>query len=250
MAIANSGRKQANTGGVKEAAERSAKPKGGRVNLKEQGQAILAGLSEDEQKTLGSKSGNVEFLGLITNPYFTVTRTNRRTGETVKGEETVGALLKNVGEEPITVKTIPNKTFKVMDADFDNVSEREVKPGEEFQVNSIELGELISRYEYASKFTGGGKIVSYTAQSPKEEGTLPTTKLRIEGGSVKDYSVSIADTSEDGKTKVMKDDFKEKFEIFSTRSKGRRSVGGSKKKTNVNEAGLAVQALFNQKLGK
>lgn len=248
MAIQNKGRKL--TDETPEASKQAVKPagkrEGGKIDLEEQGRSIYHSKSDEDKKILGSKSGDLEFVALITNPYYPVSR--KQNGKLIKGEETVGAILKNVGEETITVATIPNKTYNVMDGDFENASTREVKPGEEFQVNSLEAGHLLTRDEYGSRITGGGKEITYSTQAPKDPEMLPTTKLLKKGGSIKDDSISIAETSEDGKTKTMKPDFEEKFSIFSTRANKRRSVAGTSSKPKVNPKGLAVQALFNQKL--
>lgn len=238
--------------GVKEvvATEKTAPKKPtGVADLKAQGEQIYASKSEEERSAMGSKSDTVEFISLITNPYFSVSR-KEKDGKVVKGEETVGAIFKNVGTEPLTVKTFPNKTYNVMDADFEKMEDREIAPGEEFQMTSVEVAELMTRDEFGSRITGGGKIVSYTTQTPKDPTQMPTTKLRIKDGSVKEFSVSIADTSADGKTKTMKEEFQEKFGIFATRGTRRNSVGGRSKAPKVNPAGLAVQALFRQKMGQ
>lgn len=245
MAIASRGRKLAPE--ADEATAKAVKPTG-KLDLKAQGESILLSKSEEEQAKIGSKSHTLEFISLITNPYFPVSR-REKSGEIVKGEETVGAILKNVGDEPIEVLTLPNKSYEVMDVDFEKASSRTIQPGEEFQVNSAEVAELLTRDEYGSRITGGGKVVTYTTQAPKDPTKLPTTKLRIKDGSVKDYSVSIAEVSEDGKTKVMKPEFEEKFGIFSTRGTRTRSVSGKKSRKRGNPAGFAVHALFQQKLG-
>lgn len=251
MAIANRGQKTASESTeVKERAPLAT----GRTDLNEQGKNILNQKSEEEQALLGSKSANLEFVALITNPYYPVTR--KVNGKAVKGEETVGAIFRNVGEEPITVLTLPNKSYEVMDVDFEKVSQRTVAPGEEVQLNSAEVAELLTRDEYASVARGGTfpdgkeKVVTYTTQTPKDPSKLPTTKLRLNEGSVKDHAVSIADVSPDGKTKVLKDEFKEKFGIFSTRGTRSNSASGNSRKAQVNTAGLAVQALFKNKLGQ
>lgn len=243
MAIANKGKKVAEV--AKE--ERTAVKPTGKLNLAEQGKNILYAKSEEEMQQLGSKSDTLEFVALITNPWFPVTR--REKGEAVKGEETVGAIIKNIGKDAIQVATIPNKTYKVMDVDFEKAEYTELKPGEEAKLNSAEVAELLTRDEYGSLITGGGKEVSYTTQNPRNPADLPTTKLRIKDGSVKDHSVSIATVSEDGKTKTIKPEFEEKFNIFSTRGTRRRSVG-SARKPKANPAGVAVQQLFKKRLGK
>jgi hypothetical protein len=243
MAITNKGHK------VKPASvaveEKATKP-AGKVDLKQEGLSIYYSMSPEEVEKLGSKSGDLEFVKLITNPFFNVSR-KLKDGSVIKGEETVGAILKNLGKEPITVKTIPNKSYEVMDADWDNVSERVVQPGEEFQLNSLEVAELLTRPEYGGRITGGGKEVIYTTQTPKDPTVIPTTKLRIKDGSVKDHSISIGYVGEDG-SKVVKPEFQEKFAIFATRGARKRAISGTSKKPKVNAAGLAVQALFKQKL--
>ena len=96
--------------------------------------------------------------------------------------------------------------------------------------------------------TGGDKVVSYSTQVSKKDPTgIPTTKLNLKGASIKDLSVSIADVDANG-TKTIKDEFKEKFEIFSTRGTRKRSASASGSKAKVNYAGLAVQAMFQAKI--
>lgn len=245
MAISDKGRRVANEGAT---AVKTVNAKSARVDYREQGKQIYSKLSEEQRDILGSKSGDLEFIALITNPYRTVTRTVN--GKPINGEESVGAILKNVGKEDIVVNQIPNKSPKVMDADFENVSEVTVKPGEEFQVNWIEVAALLTRPEYGSKATGGGKQVSYSASSSKAVG-LPTTRLNIAGGSIKDHGVSIADTSKgaDGKAvRTVKPEFAEKFGIFSQRGVRKTGVSGASAKRKTSAVGLAVQNLFQQKL--
>ncbi|MEC2463377.1 hypothetical protein P9X10_00500 [Bacillus cereus] len=228
-------------------AETSAKKPAGALNLQAQGESILSSKTQDEIEAFGSRSADIEFVNLVTNPWQTVTRT--RGGATSKGEESVGAIFKNVGTEPITYISVPNKSFRVMDADFDKATEVTVAPGETFILNYIEVGILLTQDEFASRVTGGDKEVSYSTQAPKDPTVLPTTKLKIKGQSIKDFSVSIADVEADGSKKI-KPQFEEKFGIFATRGTRKRSASASAGKPKVNVAGLAVQAIFKQKLGK
>ncbi|MEJ9158857.1 hypothetical protein P4K11_33265, partial [Bacillus cereus] len=103
--------------------------------LQAQGESILAAKSEEEKANMGSRSKDIEFLNLVTNPWQPVSR--KKDGDVFKGEESVGAIFKNVGTEPITITEVPNKTYKVMDGDFDKVTERSVAPGETFVLNYI-----------------------------------------------------------------------------------------------------------------
>ncbi|PGF05101.1 hypothetical protein [Bacillus toyonensis] len=219
----------------------------GAVNLQAQGESILAAKSEEEKANIGSNSKDIEFLNLVTNPWQPVSR--KKDGDVFKGEESVGAIFKNVGTEPITIMEVPNKTYKVMDGDFDKVTERSVAPGETFVLNYIETAMLLTRDEYGCRATGGDKVVSYSTQVSKKDPTgIPTTKLNLKGSSIKDLSISIADVDANG-NKTIKDEFKEKFEIFSTRgTRGKRSASASGNKAKVNYAGLAVQAMFQAKI--
>ncbi|MGF2714966.1 hypothetical protein ACQUY5_22245 [Bacillus cereus] len=218
----------------------------GSVNLQAQGESILATKSEEEKANIGAKSADVEFLNLVTNPWQQVSR--KKGGDVIKGEESVGAIFKNIGTEPITYTAIPNKTYKVMDADFDKVTEVTVQPNEQFVLNYIETAMFLTRDEFGCRVTGGDKVVSYSTQASKNDPTaIPTTKLNLKGSSIKDLSVSIADVAADG-TKTMKPEFEEKFGIFASRGTRKRSASASAGKAKVNFAGLAVQAMFQSKL--
>lgn len=205
-------------------------------------------MSVDEQAKLGSKSKDVAFLNLIGNPYNKVPRGDD------KGSESIGLLLKNVGEEPITYLKFKQKSKAVMDADYAHPTQKVAQPGEEFILTWAEAGAFAVRDEFNGFILGNedeGKRLRYTPNSNKGKG-IPTTKFILVGankGSISDFCIDIA-TPEEMKERKVSPQYEEDFKVFAIAQRANSGVSMKREGLQVNAAALAVNAAFAQLIGQ
>ena len=184
----------------------SAKAVKGDNPLKASGKAVREQMTDEEKAIEGSKSNTIAFVNSIGADNMPVTIGN------VPGKKTVGFRFRNVGDAPIAVPVAPAISKKPYEADITG-NTRTVNAGEEFVLNCVETGILISQIEYAGRFSGGEKTVHLILKSQKES-ALPLVTLKADTGNVKDGMVVIgADKDADGNT-VLAEEYKPSFEKF------------------------------------
>lgn len=226
-------------------APKTGSSKGGDDRVKEfkkHGESILARMSDAEKAVLGSKSATLTFIQCAGDPQKQQSRKSK--GEDVPSHKVVGYVF--VSSEDITVPFAPLKQGATYPTDVEAPTERQVKAGEKFVLNNVEVGMFLSRTEYNGKACGeGGKVVTLTAKSNKDsKNVLPI--LRTADGSIKENMDLIAteQVGEDGKSHfVLKDFYKESYSAYYTKRAVVRS--GASAKTNQ-ESAAALAAAFRE----
>lgn len=200
-------------------------------NFANQGKTIRKNMTEDESKTEGTKSANLVFVKTLGNPKAPDATSNNDGKQYYK---VVGYVLKST--EAISVPTVRLLDKKYLK--FTPEADRQIGANQEFTVNNIELGMLLSRREYSGQITGGDTKVVLSATRPKSknnerQGTaseyIPCLKLfdAKSGASIKTNQELIATPSgEDGTSYTIKPGY-EAFDVFiknAVRGGGRRQV--------------------------
>lgn len=223
---------------------KAAAPKDGKKTnqLKELGESILNTMSDEERELLGSRSKDVAFMNLIVNPFETVSR--KINNKKVTGGASIGLLLKNVSEKPLTVPSIPQLTDKPMDADWTKMSTEEVPAGAEFKLTWAEAGVFAAQSEINGLISGDPeRIIKYTPNTPKDN-QLPTTKFNIKKGAIAEYGIAFSDDTKESETRNAKEGF-EKFAAFATKHPGIHKASNKKKAgSGVNTSALAVAQML------
>jgi hypothetical protein len=204
-------------------------------------------MSADEKAVEGSKSDMVAFVAALGNPARKQDRVEGN--KSIPCYEVVGYEFKAL--EDMVVPFIPLKS-----ADSFNVgeeSERQVKAGETFHLTIYETAMLISRIEYAGKFSGEGDAVVLSAKSSKNRTTpLPILKKAASQGSIKSNIKLVADMIGDangGKgTPKVKEEYAEKFTVLFQKKVVDRNCVGKVAKTG--EAAADLAAAFRKALKK
>ena len=215
--------------------------------FRQEGANIRSTMSEDEKAVEGSKSDMVAFVAALGNPARKQDRVEGN--KSIPCYEVVGYKFKAL--EDMTVPFIPLKS-----ADPFNVgeeSERQVKAGETFHLTIYETAMLISKIEYAGKFSGEGDAVVLSAKSSKNRPTpLPILKKAASSGSIKSNIELVADMQGDangGKgTPIVKEEYKEKFAVIFARKKVDKE--GVVKQQRTGEAAADLAAAFRKALKK
>lgn len=207
--------------------------------FKNQGVAARAALTDDQKAAEGSKSATITFKGCLGNPARPQSRVQK--GESVPSLTVVG--YEFVSSEPITIDVLPIKEgFKSLsDVDYENASTKQVAAGEVFALNAMETAALISRSEYAGKFSGDGKDVTLSAKFANDRPD-PLPILKTSEGSIKDVMNPVADMVE-GKP-VVKEQYAEKFAVLFARKKATKT--GATKVAQAGEAEKNIAAAFRQ----
>lgn len=246
MALSN---KIKETGAVAPAQEETKVAKG--VSASDQFRADGAKMREtmtaDEKAVEGSKSDMIAFVAALGNPARKQDRVEGN--KSIPCYEVVGYEFKAL--EDVTVPFIPLKS-----ADPFNVGEestRQVKAGETFHLTIYETAMLISRIEYAGKFSGEGDAVVLSAKSSKNRPTpLPILKKAASQGSIKSNIKLVADMIGDangGKgTPKVKEEYAEKFAVIFQRKTVTRD--GVNKVAKTGEAAADLAAAFRKVLIK
>jgi hypothetical protein len=222
------------------AVKASGKTKGNQAfqDFKAKGAAIRDSESYDKA-TEGAKSNTIQFITCLGNPARVQKRTEA--GSNKNSCQVVGYKLKaledvEVPEAPITSKA------NIME--HGEITSRLVKAGEEFDVTCFELGALISRPEYAGKFTGGGDEVMIHVTMSSSRNNEPLTVLKRKNSPIKDQMTKIATEQEDGsgrKSYTVDPAYADKFGILFARKK---KAGGSAASALTGESPMDLAAAF------
>ena len=207
--------------------------------FKNQGVAAREVLTEDQKAAEVSKSATITFKGCLGNPARPQSRVQK--GTSVPSLTVVG--YEFVSSEPITVDVLPIKEgFKSLaDVDYENAGTQQIKAGEVFALNAMETAALISRSEYAGKFSGDGKEVTLSAKFSNDRPD-PLPILKTATGSVKDVMTPVADMVEN--KPVVKEQYAEKFSVLFARKKATKT--GGTKTSQSGEAEKNIAAAFRQ----
>ena len=209
------------------------------------GASLRQAKSAEEKAIEGSKSDKVVFIGCLGDPNKPQPR--REGKEDVPSIVVVGYKFKAL--EDMMVPHAPLKqNFKTL-MDVEDMTEVPVKAGEEFNLNVFETGALISRPEFAGRFTGEGNSVSITIKFSKSR-TEPMPVLKRDGkGSIKETMFEVADmipnpSDPNGKgTPKVKDEYADKFGVLYTKRKAGKT--GSTAKAQSGEVQADLAAAFN-----
>lgn len=211
------------------------------------GQSIRAKMSEEEKALEGSKSDKVVFVAALGDPNKPQAR---REGKEDKPSFVVVGYAFKAKEDMTVPKANLNSNFKSF-MDVGEITEVPVKAGETFYLNVFETGALISRPEYAGKFTGDGVSVQFTVKfSNNREEPLPV--LNKSGkGSIKENMILVADmvgaTGDSKGTPQVKAEFAEKFGVlYEKRAAVRRSSAAGNNAAGESTSNMA--AAFNEYL--
>lgn len=201
------------------------KPKANKEHIRI-GESVLATLSTDEVKGLGHKSGTLHFqhlLGLQSKKADRVGK-NRSFHDSFKA---VGVTL--VSDEDIQVPVIDVLKDKTTGINYEeDVTFREVKAGEAFDLNYYEFMFLIIRDEYAGFCSreGDPQGVYFSAKMSaflKDQAKAPTPTINFtQEGSPKENMIAIDRKEADGRW-VIKDEYAEKFGALLKRRTPNRS---------------------------
>jgi hypothetical protein len=192
------------------------------------GRTIRANYDKDEQALEGSMSDTLSFVHAIGNP--------KNPDAIHNSYKVVGYTLKST--KPISVPTVKLSDKKYLK--FKKVEPRQVAANQEFHVNNIELGLLLSQREYAGQITGGDLKVALSATCPKakdneRKGTAAEyiPNLKVLGGekgkSIKDGLVTCGDKSGETEGGVATYQVKPGYEAFEIFLMGRIGTEGPNK---------------------
>lgn len=213
----------------------------GRVKqFKSLGEATYSMMSDEARAKFGSMQDTLIFLYTIYDPRH---KQGIKSGDTYQeGYQTVGFAFKST----VDIK-IPNMPHRCNPQHLQDVEvglpDVEVKAGEEFYLNSVELGCFLSRPEYLGRASGGDRTVVLSASAGKDA-TTPLALLKLDStkGSVKAGGVSLMDCTEDEDGKVrytVCEKFRAKFGNFAAPSH-KQSRGATAKSKIPASAALAV----------
>lgn len=214
--------------------------------FKKSGEAIRATLTDEQKAAEGSKSDKVAFLAVIADPAVKQDRQSK--GNAVPSKMVIGYQLKLL--EDATVPFAPQLSTK-----YDDVQapvEQAHKAGEVINLNIVETAMLISRPEYAGRFTGEGHPVRLSlAISGSNEYPRPVLKNVDGASSIKESMVMAADMIDDGTGRQrpqVKPEFADKFGGYYT-SKTTKKTSTVKPVKNEGEKNLAAafRAMYQKK---
>jgi hypothetical protein len=215
------------TGGQRPAANGKAKKTNGNEQLVTQGNEILASMTTEQRNELSAKSGTLVFqhlLGLASK------KSSRRVNKDQSQDcsTPVGVRLKteiDIADVPV-IDITKNKDTGI-DPETD-ITYREVKAGETFDLSYYEFMYLILRNDYAGFCSNGQddrgvyfsvKVPAFFSGSAK----LPTPTINFKTGSVKAGMVDIDEKVNN--TWEIKPEWKEKFGALLQKSTPKRSSG-------------------------
>jgi hypothetical protein len=229
--------------------EEVTKTAGGQVSVKAftaEGAALRAQMSDEAKQVEGSKSDKVAFVRALWNPAKPQSYVDG--GETKKGYVVVGYKFRAL--EDIEVPVCPISSPKDLYVNTSTGDKVHVAAGEEFVLDIMETGKLISQPEFAGRFSGGDNPVVLRAAASKKRGScIPTLGLaNKDAGSIKDGAETIAimegaDGEHRGTPKV-KDEYAEKFgKLFVRTASAKRA--GMKKHSSEKDLAAAFNAFLN-----
>lgn len=218
--------------------------------FKQKGQSIRAQMTEDQKAAEGSKSDKIAFVCALGDPARKQARVENKTS--VPSYVVVGYKFRAL--EDVMVPKAPLKQGMKNILDVEEATERPVKAGEEFHMNIVETAMLISRVEYAGRFSGEGTQVALSVKtSTDREEPLPILN-KIGAGSIKENMELIADmvggdgTEKNRGTAQVKDEYAETFGALYNRSRLAKKSAGAAKKAGEGQADIAAafRAYYNK----
>lgn len=218
--------------------------------FKARGVALRAQMSDDQKAVEGSKSDKVAFVCALGDPSRKQARVENKTS--VPSYVVVGYKFKAL--EDMTVPKAPLKQGMKTILDVEPAADRQVAAGEEFALNIVETAMLISRVEYAGRFSGEGTQVALSVKMAGDrEDPLPILN-KVGAGSIKENMELIADmvggdgTEKNRGTAQVKDEYAETFGALYTRRSLTKKSAGAVKKTGEGQADIAAafRAYYSQ----
>lgn len=219
--------------------------------LKQQGASIRATMTADQKAVEGSKRDKVAFVASIGDPSHRQSRSEH--GTSVPSVQIVGYRLKAL--EDMTVPVSPLKPDCQHYFDCEGLSEKPVKAGETFDVNLVEMTLLITRPEYAGRFTGEGQSVKISSSSTQDKAKVrPIFRNGENSGSIKGNIIMIADivgkdTDPTGKGQaIIKEEFREKFGCL-VRKRSAKKSGSAVNTDGIADLAAAFGAIYRKQYG-
>lgn len=217
--------------------------------FKASGAAARAQMSEDQKAMEGSKSDKVAFVCALGDPSRKQPRVENKTS--VPSFVVVGYKFRAL--EDMTVPKAPLRQNPQSPVDVEEPTERQVAAGEEFHMNLVETAMLISKVEYAGRFSGEGTQVALSVKVANDRPEPLPILLKVGPGSIKENMELIADmVGGDGDknrgTAQVKPEYAETFgALYTRRSMQKKSAGAAKK---AGEAQADIAAAFRAYYGK
>jgi hypothetical protein len=249
MALTNNANKTApNTGAV---APTGTAPKGKKTAANEeilnQGQEILAAMSEEERNGLGAKAGSLHFVQLLG---LASKKSSRRVSATESKDCSTPVGITLVSDEAISVPVIDVAKNKDTGIEQSDISYRDVAAGEQFDVTYYEFMYLILRDEYAGfcEANGDERGAYFSPKLPafwKGEAKLPTPTVNFKSGSVKSTMLDIDEKGPNGW--AVKDQYAEKFGALLKKSTPQRAAGTKSTTPAPTVVAVALQKILGLK---
>lgn len=250
MALSNNKAKTVGQAAAAPVAPTGHAPKGKKTAANEEvlakGSAILATLTEEQRQELGSKSGTLHFVQLLG---LASKKSSRRVSASESKDCSTPVGMTLVSDEPIKVPVIDVTKNKSTGIDVEkDITYRDVKAGEQFDLNYYEFMYLILRDEYAGfcEANGDARGAYFSPKLPafwKGEAKLPTPTINFKTGSVKSTMIDIDEKGPNGW--VIKDAYKEKFGELMKKSTPQRAAG----KKNSTPAPTVIAVALQDILG-
>lgn len=217
--------------------------------FKAHGAAIRAQMTKDQQAVEGSKSDKVAFVCALGDPARKQARVENKAS--IPSYVVVGYKFKAL--EDMTVPYAPLKQGWKTILDVEEATEKQVAAGQEFHLNIVETAMLISRVEYAGRFSGEGTQVALSVKTSNDrEEPLPIL-TKVGAGSIKENMELIADMiGGDGADKrgtpQVKPEYADTFgALYNRRTLTKKSAGASKK---AGESQANIAAAFRAYYGR
>lgn len=206
--------------------------------FKAKGRAIRAQMTDDQKQAEGSKSDKVAFVCALGDPARKQARVENKTS--IPSYVVVGYKFKALEDMTVPQANLKKQGRKNL-LDTEEPTERQVKAGQEFHLNLVETAMLISRVEYAGRFSGEGVQVALSVKTAQDrEEPLPILN-KIGAGSIKENMELIADmiggdgTDKNRGTPKCKAEYEETFGALYIRSTATK--GGSMARQQVSGEG-------------
>lgn len=209
-------------------------------NFKAKGHALRESRSAEEKALEGSKSDKVVFIGCLGDPASGQFRKSK--GENIPSNKVVGYRFKAVEDMQVPVSKL--KVGFKNHLDTEEITMRDVKAGEEFDLNLFETGVLAAQIEYSGKFTGEGTYVTLNVKFSKDRPD-PLPVLKALKGSVKENMITVATNIGDETKKQwqVKDEFADKFDVLYIKKSAGKPSGGSNNSAKESTADVAAAFL-------
>lgn len=183
------------------------------AELVEKGKEIIATMNPEERAKLGSMSSTLHFVHLLGLGSKKGTRRISQTENEVCSTP-VGVTLRSDVDIKVPVIDINKNAVTGIDPEKD-ITYREVKAGEEFDLTYYEFMFLIIRPEYSGYCEANGQPDGcyFSAKCPayvRGDAKLPTPTINFKSGSIKATMIDIDEQGPDGKWRI-KPQYEEKF---------------------------------------